>query len=362
MRARSTQPHEPRLAGMPRMIDASIYEEVQAAAVATLAMCPEVRSVFRMGTIGHPGISDLDLIVVAQHGSGSPEIPDVRSVHPHAAYVMMHSPFLISEDIFPHINVLASVSNLERLWGDIPVPPERPAPPPVRLHLVVKYALESILFLTRQLTLGSLQVRPTLCSLNTISHLVNLARPQMKPPAEAERLAAEIKALRDRWFLDCDVLRLWSRATEALLAYLAILDSISFEPSPGPNGAAHVMSWMNMDVCLADSHASSVSVERPRWLPPFERVIIHTRNLDYLRWHMCTCVVLMSHAAASLLRPPGHPLTDPQIAARADILGRYSAWFGTRPRTTTMLCPRVDTPGAVGAKWRAVQCARRRLT
>jgi hypothetical protein len=352
---------KPQVSGQPQQLDCRTYAEVQEAAVSALVSCPVVGGVFLMGSVGQPGISDLDLIVVVAGDRPAVEIPDVRRAHPLAGYVMMHSPFLIDEATFHRIRYLAGVSQLQRLAGNVPMPATEEIPAVVRLHMAAKYALDALFSACRQRSLDTLRVRSTLCALNTMSHLLDLIRAEVEIPPTATALVEGIQHLRSTWFARPSVAQLWSLVSDAIPAYLAVLDVVGAASPVSACPDTRVLSWANMQVVATGKGAAGVSVVAPWpcWLP--DHSPRKNRHLDDMRWSLRTCLVQVTPALGGLLCPGIGPQYPPALQERAELLQHYTGWLKIAPTWFGMLAPRVDAPEPVGAKWSAVAVARRLL-
>jgi hypothetical protein len=352
----------PRICAQPSRLDRRVYEQVEHAAVDALARCSNVRGIFRMGSIHEPGISDLDLIVVAAADRPPDGIADVWNTHPCAQYVMMHSPFLVDERTFHRIGFLAGVSNLELLAGNVLMPALEEIPAVVRLHLAAKYALDGLLFQCRQVALGTLRVRSTLCGLNTVAHLADLIHADVAVPPAATALAGAIQRLRNAWFTNPDVTRLWNLVSEAIPAYLGILDALGAASPMSAEPGTRVLSWMNMRVAALSKEAAEVSVTVPwlSWLA--DRNPYRNRHLDDLRWMLRTCIVGVTPRTGGLLCPESAVQCPSAIRERAELLRRYAQWHMSASTSLGMLCPIVDVPEPSGLKWVALSGARRWLS
>src|SRR4051794_19503199 len=81
-----------RLTRWPRPISPNEYVSAASELEEALTTVPGAVAVYRFGSIGAPGISDLDRIVVVE--DGGPPIPDLwRALSEQTRQVAMHSPF-----------------------------------------------------------------------------------------------------------------------------------------------------------------------------------------------------------------------------------------------------------------------------
>jgi len=94
-----------KLVDLPRPIPLSLYEETREVVRKTYAKIPGVVDVIEYGTIPHPGISDMDFIVVIEPGAHV-DIPSLRTYTEDQQYAMSHTHFVISSTALPHIRLL----------------------------------------------------------------------------------------------------------------------------------------------------------------------------------------------------------------------------------------------------------------
>jgi hypothetical protein len=83
---------------------------------------PQVLSVYQMGGWTQPGISDIDLIVVVKQPINSHPKPlnllnKALARNIDEEYMLMHAPFVISEEAFKNLNLFFYCSDLKRLKG-----------------------------------------------------------------------------------------------------------------------------------------------------------------------------------------------------------------------------------------------------
>ncbi len=159
-----------------RRVDRAEYDRVLGAYLTALKALPGVTSVYQLGNIKVPGISDIDLIVVVDDkipaGTNFWEL--LRSVTgPNGPYVFSHPSYVISRDIFPQLPVLFYADNLRHLWGEelafVSLPPEQEA---FYAYLIaVESAIVQTFPFLRSLTnRTATNLRSLLCHLNAVRH------------------------------------------------------------------------------------------------------------------------------------------------------------------------------------------------
>ena len=84
-----------------------------------LSQCDDVISIFQIGEVSCPGISDLDFIVVVRDTMRNPgdyrkRISGLRKNN----FILMHPPYTVNESLAPEITYAIPIFNLIRLYGE----------------------------------------------------------------------------------------------------------------------------------------------------------------------------------------------------------------------------------------------------
>jgi hypothetical protein len=79
----------------------------------------DVISVYQMGSIKYPGLSDIDFIIVLKDKPKHFTWKEfsIRNLSEKQQYLFLHEPYVIQESLMPFIKFLYSVSNLKLLYG-----------------------------------------------------------------------------------------------------------------------------------------------------------------------------------------------------------------------------------------------------
>ncbi|MDR7415121.1 MAG: hypothetical protein QN193_07160 [Armatimonadota bacterium] len=98
--------------------------------VGYVSRLPHVRAVFRFGSLRHPGISDLDVLVVVSDGADAWTLQGILAATRGGAlaqYLFAHPPVVVPEGVVDRVRWVHTLDGLGQLWGD---PLEVPPPPP----------------------------------------------------------------------------------------------------------------------------------------------------------------------------------------------------------------------------------------
>ena len=141
----------------------------------------DYRSIYQIGSVKAPGVSDLDLFVVIPDLSQSPRKFDdfsIRHLKESDRYIMMHEPWVVNESIFRQLNYLFPVFDLELKAGD----PIAPAEDLLHIdrHLALIYACEYVvskiprMLIDLLMSRGAMSARFGAVLVNSVRHSVSL--------------------------------------------------------------------------------------------------------------------------------------------------------------------------------------------
>ena len=94
-----------KLTDVPRSIDAAAYDAMRDTVRQTYTDMPGVAGVVESGRVLHPGISDMDFIVIVEPGS-SPPLPKFGSYTEQERTIMVHKHFVMSTNTYPHVSLV----------------------------------------------------------------------------------------------------------------------------------------------------------------------------------------------------------------------------------------------------------------
>lgn len=105
-----------RLIDFPHYVSESSYKKVLDAMIKRLAELPETISVYQVGSIGSPGISDIDLIVIFED-SKKVEKNFLENLSPEEKYLFVHNLYGVSQQDFADAVRFTFFNNFTLLYG-----------------------------------------------------------------------------------------------------------------------------------------------------------------------------------------------------------------------------------------------------
>jgi len=103
----------------PRKLTLKDYEHEIDRVVAVLSKCDDVISIYQIGQVSCPGISDLDFIVVVRDKmNNSDDYKKGISGLKKNGFMLMHPPYTVSRSLAPKIIYAISIFNLIKLYGE----------------------------------------------------------------------------------------------------------------------------------------------------------------------------------------------------------------------------------------------------
>lgn len=167
-----------------------------------LAKFDEVCSIYQIGEINEPGISDIDLIVVFDDKIKSFSRSYRKILTNKDSYLLMHSIFGMPVSIFKKSEYLVPISSLRKLKGS-DIPRDRNLTSEEKNKLaeiyVLEFFVENLFNLASQLIVRELKVRNILCSLNALACDLNVLNSQ-KLSEKSLSFSRKIRFMREFWW------------------------------------------------------------------------------------------------------------------------------------------------------------------
>lgn len=100
--------------------DSAAYAEVISEYVSLLSARGGVRSVYQFGSVGVPGLSDIDLIVVLKNRLIPGRLRYLLVDQPAgiSRYLFVHHPLFVNQRLFEKLNYMFPLFNLSHVWGE----------------------------------------------------------------------------------------------------------------------------------------------------------------------------------------------------------------------------------------------------
>jgi hypothetical protein len=105
-----------KLIDFPRACDRDLYGRTVEKVVTVLSQHAFVRSIHQVGSVRHPGISDIDLLVVVDDEAHSGMSP-FETLTDEERYLFTHSCFLVPESLASELTAYSLLHGLRRLYG-----------------------------------------------------------------------------------------------------------------------------------------------------------------------------------------------------------------------------------------------------
>jgi hypothetical protein len=177
------------------------YHRVLGRFVGYVSRLPHVRAVFRFGGLRHPGISDLDVLVVVSDDADAWTLEGVLAATRGGAlalYLFAHPPVVVPESAVDRVRWVHTLYGLEQLWGaptEIPPPPRHVRPWLALAEYVdFTFCVRSVL---RSWEGENVGLRSLLLLLTSCVHSLHLASELLGWPVHEEAEEA-VQGLRDR--------------------------------------------------------------------------------------------------------------------------------------------------------------------
>ena len=102
--------------GIPKYVKPDVYENTVDKIVDVLKKEDSIQSIYRLGNVNHPGISDLDIVVLFKNGRKCFINPD-DFLNEDDKYLLTHELFGASVDQFRKVVAYSFWDNLKCIWG-----------------------------------------------------------------------------------------------------------------------------------------------------------------------------------------------------------------------------------------------------
>lgn len=190
----------------PHNCPIEVYENTANKIAEYVSEFPEVLSIYKMGNITVPGISDLDILVVIKDNEKIPYLDITGISSEQEKYTLMHGVFVVPESFWLYRHFFYIYDNLRSKGGnELPDPLVEPSPE-FRELLHKRFAIQHILKvyvnICAQLSVYSLKVRPLLCELHALRYDQKALAIWLTPliTDTFQEYCQRIAELRNHWF------------------------------------------------------------------------------------------------------------------------------------------------------------------
>ena len=191
-----------RLTGFPVSCPREAYDSATDKIASHARQFDQVLAIYRMGNVAHPGISDLDVIVVVEDDEALPSFEFTRELSEMERQTLIHGVFVVSRTFWQQRELFYSYSNLAQLYG-----PDHPGVSyeenvEQQVRMAIQHLVRTCLSHYVQMTRRCLKVRSLLCGLNAIRfdllHLDDNVSPEVI--SETKSALGKLESLREDWF------------------------------------------------------------------------------------------------------------------------------------------------------------------
>jgi hypothetical protein len=318
------------LVALPSPARVDEYDKASEELEALLRALPGIVAVYRTGSVSTPGISDLDRIAVIEKDSPVPPVWPRLSLR--ARYLAMHSPFLVDETTFRRHRWFAYLEPLELSSGRPVELEDRPIPEHSEPLLGAESLMVCLLRAVKQLAMGRLKVRATLCELNNVRHALRLARLGREDAPGAWRVADDVAILRQTWFGSDedqrgDLMRdIATRTAPALLQALWALGERAGRAGKGSGRMRLGPPWSN--VALVASNTLNTIPAPPR----LRLTRVPSSRVSELRWRVTHPKIPTHPAVLELLGGSGRAEQSQFRSERDQLVRTYGEFLAASGR------------------------------
>ncbi len=207
----------------PRQCTITDYEDTKKKITNIFQNVPSLCSIYQIGSVSTPGISDLDILFVFNDN-----IQDIHNKHGYKVlnnrdqYILMHGFFAINKYLFKEMRYFYIPGELRLLWGEELEIEEIPRARFLEKYIVSEFVLGIFFTLMRALENKVLKVRNLLCVLNALKY--DFAVPGLAEETfqDGQWLVESISQLRGSWFALSKKVRI-ERLIEMLRNFPAVL-------------------------------------------------------------------------------------------------------------------------------------------
>ncbi len=324
-----------RYVSLPEPREHTAYRAASEEIEALLCELPGFVALYRLGSVRHPGISDLDRIAVVRAADRVPSIWPRLSAD--ARYIAMHGPFLVDADTFTAHRWFTHLAGLELVAGDGPAIEQPSDPDRCDLHLAAEGLALLAIKLVQHARTGRVKVRSTLCEFHAMRFSLRLAGLDAEAAPRAFAFVDAVRDTRQAWFAGprpgsgATAARLMADAPAAVLDALLALDRRLIDAISLADGADVALRGSVSPVRLVacgepQIHEALAATVRPA---PGAALIGRVRRLGALRWRTSSVRLPMPPHVLALLTQTREGATELHRTRRR-VISDYARFLGTR--------------------------------
>ena len=219
------------LIDLPSFVSPEKYEIAISTVCSALMNHGKIRSVYRIGSVSAPGISDLDMVVIFKDNTSTNYDPRAKLFN-ESKYLFVHPLFGACESHFNEASTLTHFHNYRLIGGDDIYPISKIDPEDdliLRRQTALEFMIKMLFVMTMQKKYRIIKVRSFLLEARALEYDLQFLGLEDGPLAAK---VEEIISLRKNWFLKVDSVNEIENIFEQLLVLLK--DVLSNELSVNP--------------------------------------------------------------------------------------------------------------------------------
>ncbi|NIM17570.1 MAG: hypothetical protein GTO45_36615 [Candidatus Aminicenantes bacterium] len=186
-----------KLINFPQYIPIERYDTIIGKVCNLLSHQEGILSIYQVGSVSNPGISDIDLVAVFKDGVKC-DVDPLSCLDREERYLFTHSVFVIGETFFKKFPIYSLFQNYSWYWGSkFEFNAENNNNEALKKQVALEYLLANYIARTRDKLYGVLSVRNLLLSCSAIGYDLELLN--AKGGALYDNIR-ELKTMRHNWF------------------------------------------------------------------------------------------------------------------------------------------------------------------
>jgi hypothetical protein len=182
----------------PIYVPRNLYFEAIGKITEYLSKHSQVKSIYRLGNITDPGISDIDILVIFKDGMGLKDEPR-KVLDETGHYLFTHSLFGISESLLKYAIKYSVFHNYEYLWG-VKIDSQsltHTVDKKIESQIALEYLLKLFISLSIQKSAGILKLRPFLLESKAVKFDLDIIGEDTQ---KMRHTVEKIIDIRNKWF------------------------------------------------------------------------------------------------------------------------------------------------------------------
>ena len=183
----------------PRCVPRSTYESLIEKIAQSLIASPAVQSIYQVGSVRHPGISDLDLVCVFQ-GEGTVNTNIRQQLNEDERYILTHNLFGIHHNQLKQGFKYSFYTGYRLVDGEdmnIAKNPVDLIDPEIKRQIALEFMLKMYISMYTQITYGTIKLRAFLLEAKAIAFDLEILNLEQHPLAD---MVNRVNRWRDEWF------------------------------------------------------------------------------------------------------------------------------------------------------------------